>query len=265
MKLDEINVLAAEYNFDVICLTETWLDNSIDANSIRLVDYRDPFRLDRNRHGGVVLAYVKNNIYCDRPFDFESPDVEILWLELQTINSRSLYLVVSYLSANTTFLFKQTFIQLLNQLLYGIMPKENFSDLHNALYATPWEFIIMYLPNVDCALLNVTDVINQTLKTFIPKKIIYPSKRNKPWFNDEIKTLIRKRTRYYKRWRKTNNMNCKRLYNKLRNLIQRKIKLAKQSHNMSYINKLNTTNKSHADYWSLLNQFWKPTNNATTQ
>jgi len=33
MKLDEINVLAAEYNFDVIRLTETWLDNSIDASS----------------------------------------------------------------------------------------------------------------------------------------------------------------------------------------------------------------------------------------
>jgi len=27
---------------------------------------------------------------------------------------------------------------------------------------------------------------------------------------------------------------------------------------VSYINKLNTTNTSHADYWSLLNQFWKP-------
>jgi len=26
---------------------------------------------------------------------------------------------------------------------------------------------------------------------------------------------------------------------------------------MSYINILNTTNTSHADYWSLLNQFWK--------
>jgi len=45
--------------------------------------------------------------------------------------------------------------------------------LNNALYATPWEFIIMNSPNVDCALLNVTDVINQTLKTFIPTKIIY--------------------------------------------------------------------------------------------
>jgi len=53
-----------------------------------------------------------------------------------------------------------------------------FSDLNHALYATPWEFIIMNSPNVDCVLLNITDVINQTLKTFIPTKIIYPSKRN---------------------------------------------------------------------------------------
>jgi len=113
----------------------------------------------------------------------------------------------------------------------------------------------MNSPNVDCALLNVSDVINQTLKTFIPTKIIYHSKRNKPWFNHELKTLIRKRTRYYKRWRKTNNINYKRLYNKLRNLIQRKFKLAKQSYNMSYTSELNTTNTSHADYWSLLNQF----------
>jgi len=105
--------------------------------------------------------------------------------------------------------------------------KGKFSDLNNALYATPWEFIVMNSPNVDCPL-NVTDVINQSPKTFIPTKIIYASKRNKPWFNHELKTLIRKRIRYYKRWRKTNNMNYKRLYNKLRNLIQRKIKLAKK-------------------------------------
>jgi len=281
MKLDEINVLVAEYNFAVICLTETWLDNSIDANSILLICYRDPFRLDRNRHGGGVLAYVKNNIYCVRRIDFESPDVEILWLELKTINSRSLYLAVRYLPPNTTSLFKQTFIKSVSTFIesllvdpcccilligdfndhsvgkpiqlqtylfrtlsaYGLQQlidtptreckildwvltnipsaalshgifdsisnldhnpifikfnfslqrrtaskpvivwdyaKGNFSDLNNALYATPWEFIIMNSPNVDCALLNITDAINQTLKTFIPAKIIYPYKRNKP-------------------------------------------------------------------------------------
>ena len=121
MKLDEINVLAAEYNFDVICLTETWLDNSINANSIRLIGYRDPFCLDRNRHGGGVLAYVKNDIYWVRRFDFESPDVEILWLELKIINSRSLYLAVCYLPPNTTSLFKQTFIESISTVIESLL------------------------------------------------------------------------------------------------------------------------------------------------
>ena len=121
MKLDEINVLAAEYNFDVICLTETWLDNSIETSSIRLIGYRDAFRLDRNRHGGGVLGDVKNNIYCVRRFDFESPDVEILWLELKTINSRSLYLAVCYLPPNTTSLFKQTFIESISTVIESLL------------------------------------------------------------------------------------------------------------------------------------------------
>ena len=121
MKLDEINVQAAEYNFDVICLTKTWLDNSIDANSIRLIGYRDPFRLDRNRHGGVFLAYVKNNIYCVRRFDFESPDVEILWLEPKTINFRNLYLAVCYLPPNTTSLLKKTFIESISSVIESLL------------------------------------------------------------------------------------------------------------------------------------------------
>ena len=32
--------------------------------------------------------------------------------------------------------------------------KGNFSDLNNALYATPWEFIIMNSPNVDFSILR---------------------------------------------------------------------------------------------------------------
>jgi len=119
MKLDEINVLDAGYNFDVICLTEAWLDNSIDANSIRLIGYRDPFRLDCNRHGGGVLAYVEKK-HCVRRFDFASPDVEILWLELKTINSRCLYLVVCYLPPNTTSLFKQMSIESISSVIESL-------------------------------------------------------------------------------------------------------------------------------------------------
>jgi len=34
-KLDEIELLTAEYNFTVVCLTETWLDNSIDNVTVQ--------------------------------------------------------------------------------------------------------------------------------------------------------------------------------------------------------------------------------------
>ena len=69
-KLDEIELLAAEYNFTVVYLTETWLDNSIDNVIVQLNGYADLFRMDRNRHGGGVLAYVKNDIFLCSPFRF---------------------------------------------------------------------------------------------------------------------------------------------------------------------------------------------------
>jgi len=89
-----------------------------------------------------------------------------------------------------------------------------------------------------------TDVVNQTLKISIPTKMI-PSKSSKPWLNHELKS-------------KTKNINHKLLCNKFINLIQRKIKLAKQSYNMSFISKVKPLITSQADYWSLLNKHWKP-------
>ena len=78
-KLDEISVLSSEYAFDVIAVYETWLDSSILNTNISLPCYGEPHRLDRNRSGGSVLAFVKSNIYCIRRFDLESPNVELLW------------------------------------------------------------------------------------------------------------------------------------------------------------------------------------------
>ena len=42
-KLDEIEFLAAEYNFAVVCLTETWFDYSIDNVTVQLDGYADLF------------------------------------------------------------------------------------------------------------------------------------------------------------------------------------------------------------------------------
>jgi len=110
----------------------------------------------------------------------------------------------------------------------------------------------MNSPNVNSALSNITNVINQTLQAFIPTKIVCPSNKSKPWFTRELRLLIRKRSRYYKRWLKTKNINHKGLYNKTSNLVQRKIKLAEQKYNERFMTKLNVVKTSDLNYWKLI-------------
>ena len=43
---------------DIVCITETWLDNSISDNELTIPGYCI-IRLDRNRHGGGVLMYIR--------------------------------------------------------------------------------------------------------------------------------------------------------------------------------------------------------------
>ena len=68
----------------------------------------------------------------------------------------------------------------------------DFLGLNNALHVAPWEFIIMNSPNVNSALSNITNVINQTLQACIPTKIVYPSNKSKPLFTRELRLLSRK-------------------------------------------------------------------------
>lgn len=46
---------------DIVCVTESFLDVSIDSNLLLVKDY-SVFRCDRNRHGGGVLVLVKNTL-----------------------------------------------------------------------------------------------------------------------------------------------------------------------------------------------------------
>jgi len=119
--LDEIELLAAEYNFTVVYLTETWLDNPIDNVTVQLNGYADLFRMDRNRHGGGVLAYVKNDISCVHRFDFESDNVEVLWLGLRIANLRCLHIAVCCLPPNSSSLLKQEFTDSLSTVLASLL------------------------------------------------------------------------------------------------------------------------------------------------
>ena len=58
-KIDNLRVLCSSYSPDIICVVESWLDSNITDLEISLQGY-SVIRLDRCRHGGGVLMYIKS-------------------------------------------------------------------------------------------------------------------------------------------------------------------------------------------------------------
>ena len=57
--IDELHILAEEYQPHIIGINETKLDDLILDNELRIYGYKVIIRKDRNRHGGGVAFYVK--------------------------------------------------------------------------------------------------------------------------------------------------------------------------------------------------------------
>ena len=62
-KLDELRAVCKATKPDIICIVETWLDDSISDNDISLSDYQ-VFRRDRNRHDGGIAVYAHCSMAC---------------------------------------------------------------------------------------------------------------------------------------------------------------------------------------------------------
>ena len=60
-KFDQLKVLV-QRKFDVLVITETKLDSSFPKGQFLIEGFSVPYRLDRNRHGGGILIYVREDI-----------------------------------------------------------------------------------------------------------------------------------------------------------------------------------------------------------
>lgn len=82
-KLDELHAILDVLKPGIVCLSETWLNNSILDSAIDLVNYVC-FRKDRvDRQGGGVCAYINSHLPCKRLLDFEVTNIESLWVSVR--------------------------------------------------------------------------------------------------------------------------------------------------------------------------------------
>ena len=82
--LPKIDILQHEMQaFDVYVFTETWLNDGINDSQIKVVNFNDPFRCDRDDRSGGVAIYVNENLNATRRRDLELNGLECVWIQLK--------------------------------------------------------------------------------------------------------------------------------------------------------------------------------------
>jgi hypothetical protein len=104
-KLDEMELVLCK-EFDIICISETWLGPLIDNSDINIEGY-SIYRRDINRQGGGVAIYINDQFAINRRYDLKSVNIEMLWVEIKHNNKRILVGVCYYIDhlANQTMTF----------------------------------------------------------------------------------------------------------------------------------------------------------------
>lgn len=62
-KFEELKRTIENSKLDVVCFTETWLNDTISDRMICLNGFK-LIRNDRNRHGGGICVFIRSNLSC---------------------------------------------------------------------------------------------------------------------------------------------------------------------------------------------------------
>ncbi|KAK6174541.1 hypothetical protein SNE40_017797 [Patella caerulea] len=93
---NKLDLLSTDFpDVDVITLSETWINDSIKTDILRLSNFHEPVLVNRSDgQGGGVGIYVRENLYYKRRKDLDVNGLEAAWIEIQALNKT--FLVGTY-------------------------------------------------------------------------------------------------------------------------------------------------------------------------
>ena len=100
LKYDELRHIARLTNAAVIGISESKLDDSVLTSEIQIDEY-DLLRCDRNRHGGGVACYIRNDLSYNVQSYFPK-DIENIFFELLLPNTKPIVVGTIYRPPNQT-------------------------------------------------------------------------------------------------------------------------------------------------------------------
>lgn len=133
-KLSKFQAFAYSSNYNIFCVSETWLSNHIFDNEILPTGY-SIYRKDRNSRGGGVLMAIKDNLTCN--LMSSPPDIEIITVKIST--SVPIFICLVYIPPNSSENYYDSFFHYLFELSNKASPiilvgDFNFPDIDWATY-----------------------------------------------------------------------------------------------------------------------------------
>ena len=104
-KFDEIKSFILLHNFAAFAVSETWLDESIENDALTFSGYSQLIRRDRNRRGGGVCVFIKDEYPAKHMRQLEPIDTEIVCIEIRVKNAKHLIYFCYKPPANDTSVF----------------------------------------------------------------------------------------------------------------------------------------------------------------
>ena len=87
-------------DFEVLCFSETHLDLTVSPETLSISNcFSNPYRKDRNMHGGGLLMYINSNLVQRRRQDLEIFCAESIWAEIKV--KQDMYLIGLFNSPST--------------------------------------------------------------------------------------------------------------------------------------------------------------------
>ena len=129
-KLDEINAVVVKHDFDVFCVSETWLGEQFKDNDLEIPDY-NIYRKDRvDALGGGVCIYIKNHITVKIRRDLMFDEIEAIWLELNEGDKRCCLISCIYRPPSSSQAYYSKVVDMYERAQLDDIPIISMGDLN---------------------------------------------------------------------------------------------------------------------------------------
>ena len=130
--------------------------------------------------------------------------------------------------------------------------------LSNALSQTNWDQLISNEIGIDTSSNNFTEHLQNIVKEFIPNQTVTIRPKDPPWFNAKIRSMLRKRNRLFKYFKKYQTEASRQRYTSFRNQVKTCIRKAKQNNITSVSNSIVNHKFGSNQWWTIIKKMIKP-------